>query len=1033
MPINFPNSPSPNQQYTYDSKTWEWNGIYWEVYSALTSYVTSTTFNSYTGVTQPLIYSSITGGTYSGGTLYLVNNSGGTITITGFSTSSSGGTISGDYLPLSGGTVTGGTIFQSGLTANTISATTYQNLPTDIRVTGATYSNNTFTYTNNTGGTFNVLFNTVTGLTVNGVLTVTGTTSSGTISATTYQNLPISGLTAGQNISITGSNGNFTVSVTGVTSGSNFTGGTVSGATNFTGGLTANTISATTYQNLPTDIRVTGVTYSNNTFTYTNNTGGTFNVLFNTVTGLTVNGNLTVTGTTTSGTISATTYQNLPISGLTAGQDISITGSNGNFTISFTGNTSGSFTGGTVTGPTIFTNGLTSNTISATTYLNLPIDVFVTGGTYSAGTATFTNNTGGTFDVTGIVTPFTGGTVSGPTNFTNGLSANTISATTYLNLPVTPVYIKIGSMSGRFTSTSLNSPSISQMYVGNTNFGWSYGDYDYNSNPDGFGNIRDIRHRFSNVGIPLPTDILSGDKIKICGMCYFPERGVQPTNETFYVTVSYFTCRDYLTGRDFNVSTLIPVASYVFDETRSICFSEEIITNTTLPGCTTYLVVGMTVGNDDETENTYKFSYTLDSTQSTSSGANLFIRNCCDPAYSEVIQNNGVAVGKSFVDSDGNCWSVVSETTSDITEDRVLTTEYDDCVLCIDSNVCPENFVVQSCCGGGDQTFTAALEGISVGDTFVDDFGFCWSVIATTPTPITNVVTIGTVYSSTTCESLECTDENTCPNLLLIVSCCKDMGAGYTTSDILGISVAINDVFVDTFGICWQVRSENNVGFPSLNFLSGSTNYGSNACEDCIISNACEINLFYTVQNCCDETIEVVELPAQYSIGLTLGLTHDTGVGCYKVLSWSDVGTSTLTGTKVVSTYSGDKNCNNCIANFLNNTCIGQIQCCTSYQAQVSDLTITGYLCDGTWVFEQSVPLGTSVCMALAFNPSESFTTSCCDFLVYNPSPTTLLEFEATDCEGNTGVISVRPLETSSVCVNCVSKATGPWEWAACP
>ena len=61
MPINFPNSPSPNQQYTYDNKTWEWNGIYWEVYSALTSYVTSTTFNSYTGVTQPLIYSSITG------------------------------------------------------------------------------------------------------------------------------------------------------------------------------------------------------------------------------------------------------------------------------------------------------------------------------------------------------------------------------------------------------------------------------------------------------------------------------------------------------------------------------------------------------------------------------------------------------------------------------------------------------------------------------------------------------------------------------------------------------------------------------------------------------------------------------------------------------------------------------------------------------------------------------------------------------------------------------------------------------------
>jgi len=77
----------------------------------------------------------------------------------------SGGGGGGNYLPLSGGTVTGSTRFTNGLTATTISATTYYNLPTDIRVTGGTYSNNTFTYRNNTGGTFNVLFNTVTGLT----------------------------------------------------------------------------------------------------------------------------------------------------------------------------------------------------------------------------------------------------------------------------------------------------------------------------------------------------------------------------------------------------------------------------------------------------------------------------------------------------------------------------------------------------------------------------------------------------------------------------------------------------------------------------------------------------------------------------------------------------------------------------------------------------------------------------------------------------------------------------------------------------
>jgi hypothetical protein len=83
-----------------------------------------------------------------------------------------------------------------------------------------------------------------------------------------------------------------------VTGGGTFTGGTVTGDTFFTNGLTATTFSASTYLGLPLDVFVTGGTYDNNTFTYTNNTGGTFDVLFNYVTGLTINGNLTVTGNT---------------------------------------------------------------------------------------------------------------------------------------------------------------------------------------------------------------------------------------------------------------------------------------------------------------------------------------------------------------------------------------------------------------------------------------------------------------------------------------------------------------------------------------------------------------------------------------------------------------------------------------------------------------------------------------------------------------------------------------------------------------
>ena len=56
-----------------------------------------------------------------------------------------------------------------------------------------------------------------------------------------------------------------------------------------------------------------------------------------------------------------------------------------------------------VYGNTFISSGLTANTISATTYQNLPATPFL---------------------------PLSGGTISGATNFTNGLTANTISATT---------------------------------------------------------------------------------------------------------------------------------------------------------------------------------------------------------------------------------------------------------------------------------------------------------------------------------------------------------------------------------------------------------------------------------------------------------------------------------------------------------------------------------------------------------------------------------------------------------------------------
>jgi hypothetical protein len=207
--------------------------------------------------------------------------------------------------------------------------------------------------------------------------------------------------------------------------GSVFTGGTVTGATIFLGGLTATTFSASTYLGLPLDVfvtggtfdkntetltltrndnnsivitgftdnnkTITGFTYNNNTFTISDNSGSTYSATIDSVTGLTVNGNLI------SQTISASTYQNLPL-------DVFVTGGTySNGALTFTNNSGNTFTiNGLFTGQT---------------------DVFVTGGTYSNGTLTLVNNTGGTFNVVGFYT--------GETSYVNslttgvGLSANT--------------------------------------------------------------------------------------------------------------------------------------------------------------------------------------------------------------------------------------------------------------------------------------------------------------------------------------------------------------------------------------------------------------------------------------------------------------------------------------------------------------------------------------------------------------------------------------------------------------------------------
>jgi hypothetical protein len=272
---------------------------------------------------------------------------------------------------------------------------------------------------------------------------------------------------------------------------------TITGDTTVGGQLKATSISATTYLNLPIDVRVTGATYSNNTFTYTNNTGGTFSALFNTMTGLTITGNLTVTGGTSSlfsGNVGmGVTNPVIPlhvrstaipsdretIAQFDVSDDSSYfrfsnaTGANSNFIPTLEGYNSSDkiamyFIGEGTTD--IGTESLIrfDARIGITQVINRPLFQWSNYGDVKM-TMLANGNVG-----IGTTTPIAKLDVSGDARISGGLTANTISATTYQNYPKSTPYtlnkseiVTATTVSDNFnTGIRISGSPISNSYVG---------------------------------------------------------------------------------------------------------------------------------------------------------------------------------------------------------------------------------------------------------------------------------------------------------------------------------------------------------------------------------------------------------------------------------------------------------------------------------------------------------------------------------------------------------------------------------------
>jgi hypothetical protein len=334
-----------------------------------------------------------------------------------------------------GGTISGDTIIQSGLSANTISATTYYNYP-DTYVTGFSLTNDVIALSQNRTDSYSSFTVTLSGLT-------------GTPQQIAYYNAS-GNLTGDTNFTRLDETNSYTTTINTV----NFSNINEHQDTVYDFSRVRNRV----FNDDTSLVGETNLNSNSHINTITNTTGGTVSGLEIVENGGSLryqdgNGNyngFNYTYYTVGWSVIVGNehyFYNLPQSEHVVGGVL--TDVNGNGALTWVVPTSSTFTGGTVSGPTNFTGGLTANTISATTYLNLP--------------------------------SFTGGTVSGATRFISGLTANTISATTYQNLPATPFLpLSGGTVNGQLSVS--NASAETALIVSSSNAGTTYGIYSIATN-----------------------------------------------------------------------------------------------------------------------------------------------------------------------------------------------------------------------------------------------------------------------------------------------------------------------------------------------------------------------------------------------------------------------------------------------------------------------------------------------------------------------------------------------------------------------
>ena len=461
------------------------------------------------------------------------------------------------------------------------------------------------------------------------------------------------------------------------------------------------------------------------------------------------------------------------------------------------------------------------------------------------------------------------------------------------------------------------------LFCGSGKFGWTNGGWDAVVNTALPGFVTNVRNRNLNSGITLSADLFPGDIIKFSGTSYISYSDQPVVLTKLSVGLVFATCDNIRNNdRDIPLSTIITTQNFDYtyptnNQTGYLCFLiEHTVTQTFLAGETVFYAV-FGCDNKSETLVTPSVSFSLGTVRNCGEvdlTPNMELQLCCDPSIVDIVYDTTLTVGDFFVDNEGNCWEAQAKTGAQVTSVRTVTTKYTSCEECISFNECPDNIIVESCCFMGAETFTASLPGVSVGDVFVDTYGFCWAAIDETSGPITGMVMIDTNYGPEACE--DCLNINACPEIIKLIPCCEYIGGTeiLTTAALFGYTPVEGELVSDTFGNCYTVRL-GYTGSISAPFIEFGTSYGEpdEPCIPCIEVNACGQPLYYNVINCCTGDTEVIVIDTLIAPETVIIITTTTSPlfpQCWKVVSFSNTGTATI----ILDTFIKDaKDCNDCV------------------------------------------------------------------------------------------------------------------------